>query len=288
MKPIYEPIIQDANTSFKVESYNAESKCDTAGWHIHPEFEIVYVKNGAGVLKIGSKTYDYENGVLVFLAGNIPHSDFGNNEKKDSEEIVVQFSKEFVHDKLALFPEFTRVNNLIQKSRQVIIFEQSIKGELYNNFDDFKTLDNQGKLINFLSILDRLSKSDAYETLFDTINLSRFKKNEIWRLEEAFEYVNNNYHKNISIAKISLQLGFTTNSFCRFFKKMTKRTFIDFVNEFRVGKAVQFFNENNSTVSDVMYKSGFNDRSYFTRQFKRYQGVTPSNYLKLRYGQLAI
>ncbi|WP_420602504.1 AraC family transcriptional regulator [Flagellimonas sp.] len=286
MKPMLEAINVAVNSSLKIETYSNSSYCESSGWHIHPEYELVCVKNGSGVVHIGSTKKRYTNGLLIFLAGNIPHADFGNKDHEDNLEVVIQFKKEFLEEKLKIFPELGAIKKLIEKSRQVLIFEQPIKDALWNNFEEFKNLDNQGKLINFLSILDRLSKNDTYETLFDTINLSRFKKNEIWRLEEAFEYVNNNFHKNISVAKVSSQLGFTTNSFCRFFKKMTNRTFIDFVNEFRVEKAIQFFNESNSTVADVMYKSGFNDASYFTRQFKRYQGTTPSHYLKLCYGQL--
>ena len=285
MKPIYESIIPNANASFKVKSYGPESKCDTAGWHIHPEYEIVYVKNGSGVLKIGNKTYNYDNGALVFLAGNIPHSDFGNNEKRNGQEVVVQFSKEFVQDRLTLFPELNSIKGLIEMSKYVLIFEGKIKTFLSTRFECFDTLDNQGKLINLFFILDYLSRNGKYVSLFDSYPINKYKKNEIDRLEEVFEYVNNNYSKIISVTHISGQLGYTANSFCRFFKKMTNRRFIDFVNEFRIEKAVEAFNENNTMITVVMYKSGFNDPSYFTKQFKKYQGITPSNYLRSKYSQ---
>nr|WP_299488858.1 AraC family transcriptional regulator [uncultured Allomuricauda sp.] len=285
MKPIYESIIPSANASFKVESYGPTSKCETAGWHIHPEYEIVYVKNGSGTLKIGNKTYNYTDGTLVFLAGNIPHSDFGNNEKKNSQEIVIQFSKETVYDRLTLFPELHGMKQLIEMSKYVLIFEDEVKANLSTYLERFDALDNQGKLINLFFILDYLSRNDQYVCLFDSYPINKYKKNEIDRLEEAFEYVNNNYSKNISVAQISHQLGYTANSFCRFFKKMTNRRFIDFVNEFRIEKAVEAFNENNTMIAQVMYNSGFNDPSYFTKQFKKYQGMTPSVYLKSKYAQ---
>lgn len=280
-----EAINVNVNSSLKVESYNASTNCESAGWHIHPEFELVYVKNGSGLLNIGSKKKKYDNGVLVFLGGNIPHADFGNKDHEDSLEVVIQFKKEFLDEKLKVFPELKRIKQLIEKSRQVLIFDQESKNELWSSFKNFEHMDNQGKLINLLSILDHLSKNATYENLFDTISLSNYKKDEIWRLEQTFEYVNTNYHKNISVTEISKKLGFTPNSFCRFFKKMTSQTFISFVNEFRIGKALEFFNENNTVIAEVMYKSGFNDPSYFTRQFKKYQNTTPSSYLKSKYNE---
>ncbi|MGX1930756.1 AraC family transcriptional regulator [Flagellimonas sp. 2504JD4-2] len=285
MKPILEAINLKTDSSLKVESYNNSSYCESAGWHIHPEYELVFVKNGNGCLNIGPKKMTYTNGTLVFLGGNIPHADFGNKDFEDNLEVVIQFRKEFLADKLRVFPELSGIKHLIQKSRQVIVYDSATKDELWDNFKEFDALDNQGKLINLLSILDYLSKCKSYVSLFDTYLVNKYKKNEIDRLEEIFEYVNSNYSKNISVTDISAQLGYTANSFCRFFKKMTHRRFIDFVNEYRIEKAVEAFNENNTMITGVMYNSGFNDASYFTKQFKKYQGVTPSSYLKSKYGQ---
>ncbi len=273
------------NTSFKIETYSATSYCESTGWHIHPEFELVYVKNGSGQLHIGSKKRQYTNGVLVLLGGNIPHADFGNKDFKDNLEVVVQFKKDFLEERLKAFPELEGVKQLIEKSRHVLIFDQQTKNIVSDKFENFHNLENQGKLVNLLSIFDYLSTYGVSGNLFDTIPLNKYRKDEIWRLEQAFEYVNGNYNKIISVMEISAKLGLTPNSFCRFFKKMTHRNFIDFVNEFRIEKAIEHFNANNTVIAEAMYKSGFNDPSYFTRQFKRYQGITPTNYLKLKYGE---
>ncbi len=285
MKPILEAISLQNGASLKVESYNNSSYCQSAGWHIHPEFELVFVKNGSGCLQVGSKKMNYTKGTLVFLGGNIPHADFGNKDHEDNLEVVIQFRKEFLADKLKVFPELLGIKRLIQDSRQVLVFDSETKDALWDNFRQFSTLDNQGKLINLLTILDYLSKHGTYECLFDSYEINRYKKADIDRLEEIFEYVNNNYSKQISVEHIASQLGYTANSFCRFFKKMTHRRFIDFVNEYRIEKAMEAFNESNNVIAEVMYNSGFNDPSYFTKQFKKYHGVTPSVYLKSKYTQ---
>ncbi|MDC6366005.1 MULTISPECIES: AraC family transcriptional regulator [Flavobacteriaceae] len=284
MKPMFESINLDINASLKIETYDNNNLCESAGWHIHPEYEMVYVKNGAGQLNIGSKKRTYTDGVLVFLGGHIPHADFGNKDHEDNLEVVIQFKKDFIQEKLNVFPELANIMGLVKKSEQVLVFDTQTHKSLWNDFKKFKYLDNQGKLVNLLSILDFLSKKGIYTPFYETIPLETYRKDEVRRLEETFEYVNNNYHQNISIVEIAAIIGLTPNSFCRFFKKMTKRTFIGFVNEFRTGKAIEFFNESNSTITEVMYKSGFNDPSYFTRQFKKYQGLAPSHYLKSRYG----
>lgn len=283
MKPMLESINVAADSSMKVEIYDQSWMCESTGWHVHPEYELVYVRNGSGHLHIGSEKRFYADGTLVFIGGNIPHADFGNKEHSNNIEVVIQFRKEFLEEKLKVFPEMDRIKRLVEKSRQALIFDAETKNHLWEYFKRFEVLDNQGKLINLLGILDYLSKNGVYESLFETLSLSEFKKDEIKRLEETFEYVNTNYQRHISVSEISFNLGLTSNSFCRFFKKMTNRRFMDFVNEFRITKAVELFNENNTVIAEVMYNSGFNDASYFSKQFKKYQGVTPSSYLKTRY-----
>ncbi|WP_158259161.1 AraC family transcriptional regulator [Flagellimonas meridianipacifica] len=280
-----ETISVTSDASFKIETYRSADNCAMAGWHIHPEYELVFVKNGRGLLHIDTTKTSYTNGTLVFLAGDIPHADFGNRENLDNEEIVIQFKQDFLDEKLRVFPEFRAIKKLIEKSKHILVFDEQVKKGLEKKFRKFRTLDNQGKLINLLGILHELSRETSYQMLRQSFPLGNFKRDDILRLEQAFEYVNNQYSQNISVEEIAQQLGYTPNSFCRFFKKMTQKRFIGFVNEFRIQKAVEFFNEANSTISDVMFRSGFNDASYFSRQFKKYQGQTPSAYVQDRYSQ---
>lgn len=284
MKPMIEAVNVSANTSFKVQTYRSANNCEAMGWHIHPEYELVFVKNGSSSIHIGTQKHAYTDGALIFLGGNVPHADFGNKDHLDNVEIVVQFEKEFLQEKLKVFPELFRIKSLIEKSDQVLLFDQEIKNRLEAGFSQFEILDEQGKLINLLQILNELSRATPSKILFDNLALNSFKSSEISRLEETFEYVNGSYGQHISIAEVANRVGLTPNSFCRFFKKMTHKTFIGFVNEFRIGKAVEFFNENNTNISEAMYRSGFNDPSYFARQFKKYQGMSPSEYLRNRYG----
>jgi len=280
MRPIYESIITSSNTSFKVQSYDALTNCESAGWHIHPEYEMVYVKNGSGTIKIGNKIHEYKNGVLVFLGGNIPHSDFGNKQYANGKEVVVQFSKEFVEGKLSHFPEFSSISKLIYDSKYVFIFEDSTKAHLGSYFESFSELNRQEKLINLMSILNHLSVQKEYIQLFKPNKLIEFREKESYRLRAIFDYINNHYAQKITTQAISQEVGLTPNSFSRFFKNKTNKTFIDFVNEFRIGKAMDILNEGNVTIMEAMYQSGFRSPSYFAKQFYKYQKVSPSRYLK--------
>jgi len=72
-------------------------------------------------------------------------------------------------------------------------------------------------------------------------------------------------------------------TFCRYFKKITHKTYFQFLNEIRIGHACKLLiEEENKNITDVAFLSGFNNMSNFNRQFKLIKGKSPSSYLKLR------
>lgn len=278
MNPIYEHIEVAVNTSLKVATYTHEKNCPTSNWHIHPEYELVYVRNGSGKLQIDSKILPYHNGALLFLGPNIPHADFGNKDFTDNFEVVIQFTESFVMEKLTVFPELRKLRKLIHDSHGGLVFDTTVKDELTDTFESLASASELKKLVGFFTILERLSRTDQYERVLCKENNITHKTADVNRLEMIFQFVNEHYGEPISTEKLAENIGLTQNSFCRFFKKMTKKTFVQFVTEFRIAKAAEMFNLDSLPVSEVMYKCGFNDPSYFTKQFKKYQGKTPSSY----------
>lgn len=281
MKAVFETIDTTIGSSLKVATYNSGNTCNSIGWHIHREHELVYIKNGSGNLRIDALNEPYENGTIVLLGGNIPHhADLSNAEKTDNLEVVVQFDDAFITKKLEVFPEFKSIVSLLGQSNKVMIFKRKAVEEVSMYFEKFQKLENpQEKLINLLTILSKLSQSKAYYTLFDHATL-RPRSDEVNKLEKVFEFVNYNFPNQISIHEVASTIGYTPNSFCRFFKKHTKTKFIDFLNEFRIRKSEILLNNPNTSISAAMYSSGFNNPSYFSRQFKKFRGVTPSEYRK--------
>ena len=161
-----------------------------------------------------------------------------------------------------------------------MIFDDGVKSHLSHQFELFSVLNHQEKLINLLSILGYLSAQDNYIQLFNQDIVHEFREKESYRLREIFDFLNTNYHQKITTQEISTRVGLTPNSFSRFFKKMTNRTFVDFLNEFRVSKAIDVMNEGDTTITEAMYASGFRSPSYFSKQFFKYQNMTPSMYLR--------
>lgn len=280
MKLVFENIEVNQNTSLKVETYNYEETSISLHWHIHPEYEIVYIKNGSGHLQIGSNLINYTDGLLVFLKGNVPHTNFSNKDFTDNKEVVMQFKKEFITHKLKLFPEFSCIGNFIKKADSALLYKDNFRKELSKEFESLRNANLSQKLITTLSVLEKMCKSPDYDIIIEGQSAAKHSDKDSHRLDQVFEYINLNFHEPINIDKVAAQIGLTPNSFCRFFKKITAKTFVQFLNDFRIEKATELIHKGDKNLIEIMYNCGFQDQSYFCKIFKKTKGTTPSNYIK--------
>lgn len=280
MKTSYEPVYLSQSESLKIEQYTHTSKCSSVNWHVHPEYEIAYIKNGDGSVQIDSYYENYADGLLVFLGPNIPHMPFGNYQLKNNKEIVIQFPEKFVTEKLGHFPEFDTILKFITTSQNGILFSSETHKRLSPFFLKLKKQNNTERLLNFITILYHLSIAPHQKVISKNKPPAEINKHSLERISKIYQYINDHYSENIQSETLAKKLGLTPNSFCRMFKSATSRNFIDFLNEFRIKKAKEHLKSKDITVSEAMYQCGFNDPSYFSRQFKKYTGTTPSKYTR--------
>ncbi len=276
MNPIFETIQPIPGNSF---SYT----CDAYGatepfWHIHPEYEIVYIKNGSSEQHIGSHHSKYTNGTLLLIGPNIPHSNMGNFDFEDNIAVVIQMSRDFLENKVCEFQELKFINNLLLRSKQGIFFGNEVKNELKYKLENFESLDSYSRFVSLLEILKTLSNTNDYTLLNASAVYYDKDSNSYTRVSQINLFVTNNYHRPIQLCEIANITGLTESSFSRFFKQITGKTFITFLNEYRIHKACEFLADKKSNISEIMYNTGFNEAAHFTRVFKKYTGYTPREY----------
>lgn len=128
-------------------------------------------------------------------------------------------------------------------------------------------------VLELLSILHDLSVSRNMHTLSDATFSNAELSYNSRRIERAFEYMNQNFHKNITLTEVSKLVNMTDVSFSRFFKAKTGITFIDSLLEMRLGHASRLLIDTTESVSEIAYDCGFNNISNFNRLFKRRKAV---------------
>ena len=87
-----------------------------------------------------------------------------------------------------------------------------------------------------------------------------------------------NFQDVISLETVASHIGMSVPAFCNYFKKSTKKTYIEFLNEMRIGHACKLLIDTQRPVLDICYESGYNTLANFNKQFQRIKNTTPSQF----------
>lgn len=273
-----EEILPDQGSSFAYRVYRSDAGCPAVLWHIHPEFELVYIKHGNGNCHVGKHFSRYEDGLLIFLGPNLPHFSFSNRESSPHIEVVLQMKAEMMQQVFGFAPEFAAIRQLFERSRQGLVFHGEMKHEAGAKLMELEHCSPFDKLIRLTAMLEGMAKSTQYQILEAGGPAFELKSNDRKRVDLITDYVERHYLEEIRLENIAEVVHMTVPAFCRFFKRVTQRTFITYLNEVRLSHACGLLLQRQTNISEVAYASGFGNASHFHRLFKEAMGQTPRSY----------
>jgi AraC-like DNA-binding protein/quercetin dioxygenase-like cupin family protein len=275
MKVEYEKISPDTGSSFRMIHWKSEN--DRYFWHYHPEYEIVFVKKGSGKLHIGEHLKNYEEGELVFIGPDLPHTGFGYGVIGEHEEIVVQLRKDFLGEDFIQKPELQHIRELFERAKQGLSFHGKARKLVAAKLQKMLSLSHFERLVELLNIFHTLASTTEFTVLNSTDKSFDFSHKDEDRINKVYEYVEHNFQQNLDIQAVADLTNLTIPSFCRYFKKITHITYTDFVNEYRINQACRLLFEN-KPIADICFEVGFNNISHFNKTFKQLKGVSPREY----------
>lgn len=128
-----------------------------------------------------------------------------------------------------------------------------------------------------------LLRSIFYDTS-SKFNLLDIKDvNHSFYVNKAIKYINDNYNKPITLEDVSSFLKINKCYFCTLFKKETKKTFSQFLNEVRIEKSKEMLLQDNMTILDIALSVGFNNQNYYNMTFKKLTKQTPLSFRNMNY-----
>ena len=101
------------------------------------------------------------------------------------------------------------------------------------------------------------------------------------RVNIIYDYSLRHFRRAIQLEEIAAVANISPNSFCRFFKSRTRKTYSRFLLELRVGHACKLLIENNLNIKQICFESGFNNFTGFYKYLKLITGKSPLSYQKL-------
>lgn len=253
-------------------------------WHYHHEVECIFILKGKGTHYIGDSVKNFGPGDLILVKDQTPHywsfdEEFiGKDEDKLIEVYALHFSPELLGEGFFKLPEHTIVNRLFKD----LAYNLTIHPELTPTtkiFNDIHMGPNSYRVMKLLELLLHLGSLPNEKLCSQHYVFGRQKK-EQKRISNIIEYLRLNYKRRLTLNEISNFAGMTPNSFCRFFKSNTGKTFIEFINLMRIQYAEKLLKETELSIKEIAYEAGFSNPVNFHKVFKKTYNQSPMNYKK--------
>ena len=279
-RPFLERVEPEFGSSIAIKTASRKEKYEDPFWHYHPELELAYIIDGSGKLHVGNHVSFYNDGGLILIGPNLPHYGFMDRLSRKNNQIVVQMKEDFLGTGFLNVPETKSIVELFNRSKSGLSFYGNTKKVIGNRITDLPHMTPVEKITSLIIILDQLAQSEEYNILNAEGMAITVQHQDNDRIDIIYDYVREHFQRNLSLDEIASLVNMTVPSFCRFFKKYTRKTFVTFLNEVRIVHACKLISEERMTITEVCYECGFNNFSHFTKSFKKVTGKTPSEYRK--------
>ncbi|MFK7695477.1 AraC family transcriptional regulator [Paenibacillus sp. HJGM_3] len=259
--------------------------------HMHDYVQIAYVMKGVCSHQFRGKTLTVGKGDVFIIPPGIEHS-LNAFDGKEFEIVLVDFMPYLVQEELHSFADSYVWNMILQEQEEgasellpwlhISKDKQPLVEQLlFDIQDEFEHREHGYEVSTRISLVKLLILIERESRKF---TVKRQPGNPIRLMERPFggviQYICDNYSLDIPLEKAAELAGMTPAYFSHAFKKETGQTFVDFVHEVRIERAMELIRQNVHTMTQVCFQVGFRHLSHFIRTFKKRTGLTPTEYKK--------
>lgn len=255
-------------------------------WHYHAEVELIHFYRGKGTQFIGDQINHFHSGDIVLVGSQLPHywrfdDHYFNEQNEDRADVrVAHFNEHFWGRDFLELPENIAIKQLLEKARRGIQVTGQAKQKVSTLLEQMLHSEGTRRIILLMEALHAIASDSSYRLISSIGFHPNLQDEEKKRINNIFDYTLANFRQKISLEDISAIAGISSNSFCRYFKAKTGKTYSRFLLEIRVGHACKLLIENKMSVKQLCYESGFNNFASFHKYFKQITEKSPLAYQK--------
>lgn len=246
-------------------------------WHIHNRYELVFFSMEQGGYQVGRHWRSVFGSEILLIAPNTPHYWLSKQNGASSEYCVsVLFDESLFGDNGAMlqYTPFVRIGRLLKCSGRCI--QHTCAERFRKAFDRLLELDDLDRTLELIRLLDRLAAEEDIESICPSSTADRICESK--RMTDVMHYISTHFKENITLKEIASVANMTPPAFCKYFKKSTGKTFVEFVNELRLHHACKLIFDTNYSISQICFESGFNSLTNFNSLFRRATSMSPVTY----------
>ena len=277
MKPLIEKLPPAENTSFLAKTFSTPHF--EVPWHQHTEYELICFTEGEGASYIGNYIGDFKPGDIFFLGSNLPHTFQKAEKEMMTSAVVVQFKEDFWGNHFMQMPESRLIKSLFETSMHGLKMNEACRLTVSPLIKQLETANGFERIIFLCNCLLQIAQQQDYITL-STQEIKVFTSKNKERIDKILQYTIDCFQERVTLYDVAKNVSMSIPAFCSYFKKCTKKTYIDFLNEVRVGYACKQLIDTQNNIASICYDSGFNTLANFNKQFLKVKKLTPSGYRK--------
>lgn len=169
------------------------------------------------------------------------------------------------------------IRDMLANASRGILFSEKITRQIAPQLKELSQKNGMEAFITLISVLHILSVSENQRLLCSVgMNTSDFANSD--RIKKVCGYIEQNFQEKIKVKDVAEILNMTETTLSRMMKQRTGRSFVDFLNDYRIGFASRWLNETNQTIAEIAFRCGFYNISNFNRIFRKSKGYTPGQY----------
>ena len=264
-------------------------------FHRHEYMQINYVAQGNGCCVFEDGTTRFTQGSCFIIPPFVPHRILLGENVDNIKICEIEFMIDFVfppsHEigDMEAYSDFICLglqdSNKTEYSKHIINLDgetrekvESIITDAFSEYNNRKAGFETALRSLILYLLTMLGR--AYNNSENTFS-DRYKKhrNDILK---TIDYIHLNYEKNISLGELSQLINYSNSYFSTLFKSITSKSYLEYLNHYRIKKAMELLKNTDMRVIDVASSVGFENVTNFNRMFKKLIGMSPRDYKKLR------
>ena len=251
--------------------------------HYHSAYELTLILNSSGNRIVGDSVEKYNANDLVLIGPEIYHrwddDDVPPEKRNNAHVITIQFSKDLFDQSLFLKDAFFDIKNLLEDSQRGLKFTGETLRTIAEKMKILTLAKEFESTIEFLNILNMLAVSKDKKHLASEgfISIKEDLKGD--RINKMYTYILSHFNdSNLRITELAHESNMSASAFGHFFKKSTNKSFTQFLVDMRLGYASNLILNSNDSISEIAYRSGFNNIANFNRLFKKNKFITPKEY----------
>lgn len=250
-------------------------------FHWHPLFEIIHVYEGSFLLHLNERTFLLHAGDSALIQNGITH---GGSPQSGAEcryecllidlNAISLFSsslREYEPTLADLFNNSILLHSYCPAS-QTELHEPILR--LLHLFRQPEQVDILGLIGNTYLLFSAILQNHAYT---ETPLKQYGKKYEA--LKKVLSFIEEHYQEHLDLETLASCANLNPSYFCRYFKELTHRTPIDYLNYYRIEVACEQMVYSHRALTEIAYDCGFTDSSYFIKVFRHYKHMSPTQYM---------